>query len=389
MQRILKYYGVPLLAVGLVTAVMAPFAEHLNLTTVSLSLLLVILFIATAVGSRPAFLASVLSVLCFNFFFLPPYHTFTISESRNWVAFGAFLLTALTAGQLSGYARRRAAESEERRQEIERLYTELQEAFEQASQAEALRQSEQLKSALLEAVTHDIRTPLTSIKASVTTLLEDVRSSGPASNDNSFALDTEGREEFLEIIDEETDRLNKFVGEMVELARIEAGKLNLRRIWTEVPEVISNAIERAEARLDGYKVAMEIENELPAIRVDAPSIAEVVYVLLDNAAKYSPPGSTLRVTARRGRGETVEIAVEDEGKGIEPESREKVFEKFHRATEAGSDHYPGGLGMGLAIARGIIESQGGKIWVEDGTDGFTTRFVFSVPIGDDETAESE
>jgi K+-sensing histidine kinase KdpD len=334
------------------------------------------------VGSRPAFLTSVAAVLCLNFFFLPPYHTFTIADSHNWAAFVAFLITALTAGQLSGYARRRAAESEERMQEIERLYTELQEAFDQASQAEALRQSEQLKSALLDAVTHDIRTPLTSIKASVTTLLEDVKRDG-SSDENVLALDNEGREEFLEIIDEETDRLNKFVGEMVELARIEAGKMNLRRIWTEVPEVISNALERAAARLSGHKVTMEIESELPTVRVDAPSIAEVVYVLLDNAAKYSAEGSALRVSARRGTGETVEIAVEDEGKGIAPEMREKVFEKFHRASEGSSGHYPGGLGMGLAIARGIIESQGGRIWSEDGVGEFTTKFVFSVPIGDD------
>jgi len=388
MRRFLKYYGIPLLAVGLVTAVMAPFAERLNVTTAALALLLVILFIATAVGSRPAFLASVVAVLCLNFFFLPPYHTFTIADSHNWAAFVAFLITALTAGQLSGYARRRAAESEERRQEIERLYTELQEAFDQASQAEALRQSEQLKSALLDAVTHDIRTPLTSIKASVTTLLEDVKRGG-SSDEDALALDNEGRVEFLEIIDEETDRLNKFVGEMVELARIEAGKLDLRKIWTEVPEVISNALERAESRLSGHKVTREIESELPAVRVDASSIAEVVYVLLDNAAKYSPVGSALRVSAGRGPGETVQIAVEDEGKGIALEMREKVFEKFHRASEGSSDHYPGGLGMGLAIARGIIESQDGRIWIEDGTGEFTTKFVFSVPIGDDEISDSE
>ena len=388
MRRFLQYYGIPLLAVGLVTGVMAPFAERLNVTTAALALLLVILFIATAVGSRPAFLASVVAVLCLNFFFLPPYHTLTIADSHNWAAFVAFLITALTAGQLSGYARRRAAESEERRQEIERLYTELQEAFDQASQAEALRQSEQLKSALLDAVTHDIRTPLTSIKASVTTLLEDVKRGG-SSDEDALALDNEGRVEFLEIIDEETDRLNKFVGEMVELARIEAGKLDLRKIWTEVPEVISNALERAESRLSGHKVTSEIESELPAVRVDASSIAEVVYVLLDNAAKYSPVGSALRVSARRGSGETVEIAVEDEGKGIALEMRKKVFEKFHRASEGSSDHYPGGLGMGLAIARGIIESQDGRIWIEDGTGEFTTKFVFSVPIGDDEISDSE
>jgi K+-sensing histidine kinase KdpD len=165
-------------------------------TTVALALLLVVLIIATIYGSRPALFASLLGVLCFNFFFLPPFYTFTISESQNWIAFGAFLVTAIIAGQLSSYARQRAAESEERRKEIERLYNELQAAFEQASQTEALRRSEQLKSSLLDAVTHDLRTPLTSIKASATTLLEDLRgklSKQSFADNDSLQLDDEGR----------------------------------------------------------------------------------------------------------------------------------------------------------------------------------------------------
>src|SRR5688572_6481039 len=141
----------------LATALLLPFQTFLNSTTIALALLLVVLFVAALFGSGPAFLASIIGVLCFNFFFLPPYYTFHIADWENWVAFGAFIITALTAGQLSLYARRRAKESEQRRKEIERLYRELQAAFEQASQAEAFRRSEKLKSALLDAVTHDLR----------------------------------------------------------------------------------------------------------------------------------------------------------------------------------------------------------------------------------------
>lgn len=369
-----------------VTAGLALFHVHTNSTTVALALLLVVQVVATVFGSRPALFASLLGVWSFNFFFLPPFYTLAISAPQNWIAFAAFLITAIVAGQLSSYARRRAEESETRRQEIERLYRELKSAFEQASQAEALRQSEQLKSALLDAVTHDLRTPLTSIKASVTTLMEDANSSG-RTDENAIALDNESRNEFLDIINEETDRLNQFIGGIVDLARIEAGKLSLRKTRSEANEIIGEALERASARLINHGVVLEIDPELPTVLVNAPSIVEVVYTLLDNAAKYSKEESEIRVRASLHENETLEVSVEDSGKGILPEVRERVFEKFYRASESGIHSTASGLGLGLAIARGIVESQGGNIWIEDGLDGFVTRVVFRIPISDAENSQ--
>lgn len=379
-------YLAALVGVGLVALVFAPFHAHINSTTIAFALLLVVLIVATIFGSRPALLASLLGVLSFNFFFLPPLHTFRISEPQNWIAFGAFLFTAIIAGQLSSYARRRAAESEERRKQIERLYKELQAAFEQASQTEALRRSEQLKSALLDAVTHDLRTPLTSIKAAATTLLEDLRErhkQSSTADTNSLQLDDEGRREFLEIIDEESDRLNKFIEEMVNLAKVEAGALHLRKSRSDIEEIIGDAIDRAKNRLSAHHVSVEIERGLPLVSIDANSIVEVVYTLLDNAAKYSPKESKIRILARRAPNQLIEIAVEDCGRGVSEEMREKVFNKFFRASESSVHTTAGGLGLGLAIARGIVESQGGKIWIEDGHDNFVTRAAFQIPIGDD------
>jgi two-component system sensor histidine kinase KdpD len=380
-------YLVALTGMVLMTLLLAPFHRHVNDTTISLALLLVVLVVATIFGSRPALLASFLGVLSFNFFYLPPFYTFSISDPENWIAFGAFLVTAVIAGQLSSYARRRAEESEERRQEIERLYHELQSAFEQASQAEALRRSEQLKSSLLDAVTHDLRTPLTSIKASVTTLIEDRKTRLGKENDldGSFLqLDDEGRDEFLEIIDEETDRLNQFIEAMVGLAKLEAGALHLRKSRSQIEEIINNAIDRAKNRLSDHQIFIEIERELPAILVDANSISEVVYTLLDNAAKYSPANSKIKISAGRAENENIEISVEDEGRGISAGMREKVFSKFFRAAGTDIHTTSSGLGLGLAIARGIVESQGGKIRIEDGRGGYRTRAVFVIPIGDDE-----
>ena len=359
-------------------ALLAPLAGEINPTTVALSLLLVILLIATALGSRYALVASILAALCFNFFFLPPYLTFHISDTENWIAFGAFIITALVAGQLSTYAKRQAAESEKHRVKIEALYQELQDAFEQASEAEALRRSEKLKSSLLDAITHDLRTPLTSIKASATSLLESKK---------ERLLDEESEKEMLEIIDEEADRLNGFIEGMVGLAQIESNALHLRKSWTTVQEVLKTALTRARVQLDSYQILIEAERELPAIFVDARSISEVMFLLLDNAAKYSPRGSKIKVTACQPADGTIEVSVEDQGRGIPAEARDKIFQKFVRLDDSQIHTTGSGMGLGLAIARGIVESQGGDIRVESGSDEFTTRFVFTLPVEEAGTSD--
>lgn len=365
-----------LAAVALAVLFLFPLSDQVNPTTIALVLLLVILLIATVFGSREALLASILAALCFNFFFLPPYYTFHIAEGENWVAFAAFAATALVAGQLSTYARRQAAEAERRRIQVERLYRELQEAFEQASEAEGLRRSEKLKSALLDAITHDLRTPLTSIKASATTLLE---------SKTSKILDDEGEVEFLEIIDEESDRLNQFIDGMVGLAQIEADALHLRKTWTTVQDLVNMSLERARSKLESYHILVELERDLPSIFIDAGSISEVLFLLLDNAAKYSAPASRIRVAARHRPDGEIEISVEDQGRGIDREDRERVFNKFVRLNRSGVPSTGDGLGLGLAIAKGVVESQNGRIWIEDAADGFVTRFVLSLPVEENET----
>jgi two-component system sensor histidine kinase KdpD len=370
--------------VAALTAALKLLGGRVNSTTVALALLLVVLFIAARMESGPALVASVLAMLCFNFFFLPPFGTLHIAEPDNWVALAAFLLTAVVAGQLSTRARHRAEEAEAGRLEIERLYEELRAAFERASHAEALRQSEKLKSALLDAVTHDIRTPLTSIKASVTTLLDEL--SGKRYDGQAVTLGAESRLEMLEVIDEESDRLNRFVEGLIELARIEAGELRLRLRWGAVDEVVAAALSRAEPLTRGHAVGVEIEDGLPAVRVDPNAVAEVVYTLVDNAAKYSPPGTPIRVTAARAGGEMIRIAVEDEGHGIPEDLRERVFDKFFRATRDGDagGRRPAGTGLGLAIARGIVEAHGGRIAVEGRVGSEGARVVFLLPIGDED-----
>jgi two-component system sensor histidine kinase KdpD len=377
-------YIVAVVVIAAATAVLKVFGGHINPTTVALAFLLIVLFVAMAWGSKPAVLASLLAVACFNFFFLPPYGTFTIADPHNWIAFFAFLITAVTVGQLSSRARRRAEEADEARQEIERLYQELQDTFERSSQAKALKQSERLKSALLDAVTHDLRTPLTAIKASVTVLLDDQAGDQRAirSGEAGERLDEEGRQEMLDVINEEADRLDRFIGSLMELARIEAGEMQLRRQSSPLDGIILAAMKRAESRTRDHRIELWLDDELPAVNVDEPALVEAIYVLVDNAAKYSEPASTIRVSAKSGAEGFAHVIVEDQGKGIAPELRERVFDKFFRAIRDGDQGQPSGTGMGLAIARGIVEAHGGRIWVEDGAEGRGTRFVVSLPTNE-------
>jgi K+-sensing histidine kinase KdpD len=374
-------YIVAVVVIASATAVLKIFGGHVNPTTVALAFLLIVLFMATGWGSKPAVLASLLAVACFNFFFLPPYGTFTIADPRNWIAFVAFLITAITVGQLSSWARRRAEEANAARREIERLYLELQDTFERSSQAKALKQSERLKSALLDAVTHDLRTPLTSIKASVTALLEDQRA--VASDKEEAQLGDEGRREMLEVIDEEADRLDRFIEDLMALARIEAGEMQLRREWSSLSEIITTAMKRAAPLLKNHRLELWLDEELPSVRVDERAVAEVIYVLVDNAAKYSPSETTIRVSAEAHENAMVRLTVEDQGPGIPVELREQVFDKFFRAMRDGdSAGNKPGTGMGLAIAKGIVEAHGGRIWIESATNSGGTKIIVVLPTGD-------
>ena len=382
-SRWTRYVGAALAIAG-GTLLLAPIRAQINATTVALALLLVVVFVAIFWGSKPALLASMLGMLSFNFFFLPPYHTFTIADPQNWVALAAFFITALAVGQLSARARQRAEEAEAGRIEIRRLYDGLQSAFERASEAEALKKSERLKSALLDAVTHDIRTPLTSIKASATLLLEDRESSEQVEK-----LNAEEQQAMLRVITHGADRLDRFVEGIVDLARIESGDMRLYRDWGAVEDIIEAALAQSEPLTREHQIKVLVQDELPVVRVDSRAVTEVLYTLIDNASKYAPAGTTITIAANRVADDVIEIAVEDQGPGIPSSLRERVFERFYRAANDGmTSGRAGGIGMGLAIAKGIVEAHGGRIWIDDAGSGHGARLVFTVPVGDDELPRS-
>jgi two-component system sensor histidine kinase KdpD len=234
-------------------------------------------------------------------------------------------------------------------------------ALEDASQAEAARQSEVLKSALLDSLAHDIKTPLTSIKAAVTSLL-----GNPAGSDR----------ELLTIINEEADRLNQLAAEVVAMARIEAGKLHLEKQPVAVPDIISGALAELPGSLKGRAFALHVPANLPPAEADSEFVQQVVKQFVENALKYSPDGAPISISAELQGGKIV-IGVADRGPGIEDNERARIFDKFFRGRRHRFDTK--GTGMGLAIAKGIVEAHGERIWVES-EPGQGSAFYFSLPV---------
>ena len=234
------------------------------------------------------------------------------------------------------------------------------------SRTEALRQSDQLKSALLASVSHDLRTPLTSIRAAVDNLLA-----------KNLDWDREALQEFHLIISEEVNRLTHLVQNLLEMARIEAGELHPVREWGSVSEILDNVLDRCGAELSNHRVRVELEDNVPIVKVDSRLVAEVIANLLDNATKYSPPEGEILLRAVIDNN-TLRISVQDQGSGISAHELTRVFDKFYRGASR-SVKRRDGTGMGLAIARGIIEAHGGRIWVES-TPGNGATFAFTLPV---------
>jgi two-component system sensor histidine kinase KdpD len=234
---------------------------------------------------------------------------------------------------------------------------------EEATRAAVLARSDELKSALLSAVSHDLRTPLASIKASATSLLQP---------DIQWSADD--RRDLLQAIDEETDRLTRLVGNLLDMTRIEAGVLKPQLEWNDPAEVVRHTVQRAQATVPDHTIVTHLPEQLPLLRFDYVEIGQVLFNLLENAGKYAPPRTTIDVRAVPAAG-AVEFSVADRGPGIPSGEEERIFSKFYRLEQRRG---PGGAGIGLSICRGLVEAHGGAIWVTP-RDGGGATFHFTLP----------
>jgi two-component system sensor histidine kinase KdpD len=231
----------------------------------------------------------------------------------------------------------------------------------QVQGARMVAEANQVRAALFSSVTHDLRTPLASIKAGVTSLLQD-----------DGALDERQRRDLLSTVLEETDRLNRLLGNLLELARVRAGALVPAKEPTAVDEVVESVLHRLAPSLRRVRVRT-ILRDTPEVPVDPIQLDQVLTNLIENAARHSPPGGEVVVSVSPWQ-RSVQVRVADQGPGIPPEDRERVFEAFYRRDDAGH-----GSGLGLAIARAIVQAHGGRIWVE-GTPSGGAAVVFELPV---------
>lgn len=343
-------------------------------------LLLSVLLIARSLGTGPALVASICSTIAFSFYFLKPVGMM-IEDLNDWVAFGTFSLTAIIVGELAARAERRQIEAQQGRREIEQLYDQLGAAFERASEAEAARRNEQLKSALLDALTHNLRTPLTAIKASVTALLSVDGAPAP-----SNLLSSDSRRELLRVIDEESDRLNRFIEALTVADRPEPAAAQTT-LSVSVEQVVGEAVARAETVARRHTVDVSLAPALRPLAIDHAAVVEVLYILLDNASKYAPAGTQIRVRGTIADDRHARLTVEDEGPGIPPDMREDVFKKFFRIPGRESiDPRRPGIGLGLPIARRLVESQAGQIVIDTPASGRGTSIAVILPFAPTEVA---
>jgi two-component system sensor histidine kinase KdpD len=228
-------------------------------------------------------------------------------------------------------------------------------------------ETERLRSALLTSISHDLRTPLASIIGALTSL----RGYGAS-------YDQAARDELMTTIQAEAERLNRFIGNLLDMTRLESGTIELKLALVDVGEIVGTALRRAHRLLADHRVAIDLAPDLPMLRLDYLLFEQALFNLLDNAAKYAPAGTPITVRARL-EGGAVTLAVLDEGPGIPPAELHRIFDKFYRVQA--QDRQRAGTGLGLAIGRGFVTAMGGTITAANRTDRSGAVFTITVPIG--------
>jgi two-component system, OmpR family, sensor histidine kinase KdpD len=478
--------------VGVALGVGLILQQSLAVSNIALVFLTAVLVSAIAYGLWPSLFACLVSVLAYNFFFLPPLYTFTIADPENVVALFFFAVVAVIASNLTARVRSQAVAARQRAKTTEDLYlfsrklavavtlddllwaTAYQIALmlrvrvvlllpegetvavragyppedmldeadlaaakwcwqndrpagrgadtlpgakrlflpmhtgrgaigvvgldsdrpgplltpdqrrlldaltDQAAlaiervnlardvdQARLATETERLRSALLTSISHDLRTPLASILGSATSL-----------KTYRKVLDDAAEEELIGTIQEESERLNRFIGNLLDMTRLESGAVAPRTDMVDLAEVVGSALERAGKVLAAHKVTVDLAADLPMLRLDPVLFEQALFNLLDNAAKYAPAGSEIRLEARR-EGGLVQLRILDQGDGIPPADLERIFDKFYRVQAA--DKRRAGTGLGLAICRGFVEAMGGTIQAGNRTDGSGAVFTITLP----------
>jgi two-component system sensor histidine kinase KdpD len=327
---------VSIAAVAVVTGAIFGLKTVAPVLSLGILYLFAVLPVAVFFGLVYALAVSVVSMLAFNFFFLPPLHTLALTDSGNWVALAVFVVTAVVVSELATRARRRALA---------------------AAEADTLRRSDAVKTAVLHAVSHDLRSPLTAIR---------VASEGLESA--SLDLGERDREELLETIRLEVARLERLVANLLDLSRLEAGAASPQRELWPIDELVSRALDGLGA--EAARVTVELDGEAPLVSVDAAQLERALVNVLENALRFSSLSDQVELVGT-STGDDVLIRISDRGPGLDAADLERIFEPFEHGRGQGT-------GLGLAIARGFAEANGCRLSVEP-SSGSGATFVLAIP----------
>jgi K+-sensing histidine kinase KdpD len=316
------------LAQAVVTTVVAELlfshVSHVERADIILLYILGVMVVAARCGRGPAIVSAVLSVAAFDLFYIPPYLTFAVSNSRYILTFTVMLIVGLVISALTEQIRVQAQE---------------------AQTSELRARSEELRSSLLSSVSHDLRTPLAAVTGAASTLLT-----------QGDALPATTRRDLLQAIYEEATRLGRLVANLLDMTRLESGTLALRREWTPIEEPIGAVLGYLEAQLGARDLRVTIAGGLPLLLLDAVLVEQLLVNLIENAIKYGG-GGPIEIRAELV-GDEVVLEVADHGPGIPSGSEDRIFEKFYRAAQGGAS---GGVGLGLAICRAVATAHGARI----------------------------
>lgn len=463
--RLLAHYLFAALTVALTTGGTEVFRGSLSIQVIALVYLLPVVFSARLWGLGPGILSAFGAFLSLNYFFLPPYFTFSVNQAQDLIALIVFLVIAVVISQLLGQDQQSIASVTAREREATQLYelsaaltglldesaiaqilakkvcetffadqvevlmNDVSRAVSHACTDEAqplplkpdlavalasargsagrvhiwrkktpfsetekrllstftgqgalalerarlmqnenkthvLEESDRLKSALLSSVSHELRSPLATIKASISSLRSE-----------TIDLDADSRRDLLAAIEEETDYLNQLVGNLLDMSRIETGSLNPQRRWNALPEIVSGVLKKMAQALQRHRLALDIPPDFPLLPVDYILMEQVFTNLLSNSAKYAPPATQITLRARLAPGQTALVQVVNQGPHVPEASLERIFDKFYRVTAADKIT---GTGLGLSICKGIVEAHGGRIWAENAPGCFI--FNFTLPL---------
>ncbi|MFL6499963.1 MAG: ATP-binding protein [Candidatus Udaeobacter sp.] len=310
---------------------------------ISLIFLLGVLLAGMVLSRGPVLLVAALSAISWNFLFIPPLFTFHIEKVEDALTFAAYFIIAITVGGLTAQLKAR-----------EHL----------AAQVQVAQESERLRKTLLDCVSHELKTPLAAIGAA----------SQELSRQTASVQDSQILKELADEIRDGSHRLNRVVNNLLDMNRLESGVIRPKREWCEVRELLQSAVDTEQESLNGRDIRLDVPDEIPLALVDHALIEQAVAKLLANAGSHTAPNLPIEIDAEYTN-ENLLISVSDRGPGIPPETTERLFEKFYR----GDDRKTGGLGLGLSIARGLIEAHGGKLTVEN-RDGGGARFVIRLPV---------